>query len=183
MEEFYRHPQMLDGRLNQCKGCKKSYQRKYSASPQGRANDKRKYERNKEKILARNAAYQEKHKERLRVYKQKWQRENAEAISAKQRDWYAENHEKVLARVSQYNQSERGKAAKNRYEANNPEKVKARRVLLQAIRRGKISRGACEVCGNLGQAHHDDYSKPFDVRWLCFRHHREIAHGQVTVSA
>jgi ribosomal protein S27AE len=32
----------------------------------------------------------------------------------------------------------------------------------------------CEVCGNLkAQAHHDDYSKPLQVRWLCQKHHTE----------
>lgn len=32
----------------------------------------------------------------------------------------------------------------------------------------------CEICGNeVAQAHHDDYSKPLDVRWLCTTHHAE----------
>jgi hypothetical protein len=29
------------------------------------------------------------------------------------------------------------------------------------------------------QAHHADYSQPWAVRWLCFKHHRELGHGQI----
>ena len=32
----------------------------------------------------------------------------------------------------------------------------------------------CEICGNPKvDAHHDDYSRPRDVRWLCRAHHRQ----------
>lgn len=43
-----------------------------------------------------------------------------------------------------------------------------------AIRSGKLVRGPCEVCGTSKRvgAHHDDYNKPLDVRWLCGTHHR-----------
>jgi hypothetical protein len=42
------------------------------------------------------------------------------------------------------------------------------------IRRGKMVRQPCEVCGATpAEAHHDDYGKPRDVRWLCPPHHRE----------
>lgn len=58
-----------------------------------------------------------------------------------------------------------------------PEKTKARTMVNRAIRRGKIIRQPCEICGQIAQAHHEDYSKPLDVKWLCFEHHR-IAHGQ-----
>lgn len=51
----------------------------------------------------------------------------------------------------------------------------ARRIavaaLNDAVRSGRITRQACEVCGAPAQAHHDDYAKPLEVRWLCTEHH------------
>lgn len=41
-----------------------------------------------------------------------------------------------------------------------------------AIKKGELVRQPCEVCGAAKtDAHHDDYSKPLDVRWLCRLHH------------
>jgi hypothetical protein len=57
-------------------------------------------------------------------------------------------------------------------------KEKARRMIGNYIRSEEIIRKPCEVCGELkSQAHHEDYRKPLEVRWLCFKHHR-IVHGQ-----
>lgn len=40
------------------------------------------------------------------------------------------------------------------------------------LKRGKLVKQPCEVCGSPeSQMHHDDYSKPLEVRWLCRRHH------------
>ena len=62
----------------------------------------------------------------------------------------------------------------------NPEKVKAHRILREAVRTGKIKRLPCKVCGENRKyrvhAHHDDYSKPLSVKWLCGVHHK-IAHS------
>ena len=45
-------------------------------------------------------------------------------------------------------------------------------LLNRAGRRGEIQRQPCEVCGAAEvDAHHDDYDKPLEVRWLCRRHH------------
>ena len=59
----------------------------------------------------------------------------------------------------------------------NPEFRKMKRALAAlnaAVRSGKLKRGSCCVscCGTPNaQAHHEDYSKPFDVIWLCRYHH------------
>ena len=42
-----------------------------------------------------------------------------------------------------------------------------------AIKNGLLTPRPCERCGGWGQAHHDDYSKPLVVRWLCPIHHKE----------
>lgn len=58
-----------------------------------------------------------------------------------------------------------------------------------AIRTFKIKKESCSVCGNKeSYAHHDDYSKPFDVIWLCRTHHGERhrklhSYGDVGVAA
>lgn len=44
----------------------------------------------------------------------------------------------------------------------------------QLIRRGQITRLPCEVCGQKAQAHHPDYTKPREIRWLCRKHHNQV---------
>ena len=50
-----------------------------------------------------------------------------------------------------------------------------RGVTARKIRQGILVRLPCEKCGTNEdvQAHHDDYYKPLDIRWLCRKHHRE----------
>lgn len=63
-----------------------------------------------------------------------------------------------------------------RHRERHPEKEWARHVADRAIVSGKLAKLPCQFkgCGSLDvQAHHDDYSKPLDVIWLCRKHHHE----------
>lgn len=43
-----------------------------------------------------------------------------------------------------------------------------------AIKKGSLVKFPCEICRNkIVDAHHDDYTKPLEVRWLCKKHHAE----------
>ena len=61
-----------------------------------------------------------------------------------------------------------------KYAVQHAERHAARRKVRTAIESGRMSRQPCEVCqqGN-AHAHHDDYSRPLEVRWLCHSHHIE----------
>ena len=52
--------------------------------------------------------------------------------------------------------------------------MSARSYVHVYLKRGKLERKPCEVCGALEvEGHHPDYTKPLDVVWLCHRHHLE----------
>jgi len=76
------------------------------------------------------------------------------------------------------------RVARKRHEERYPEKAAARDAVQREVRAGRITRQPCEVCGiehgtprSDGtkvrvEAHHDQYDRPLDVRWLCGEHHR-----------
>jgi hypothetical protein len=60
------------------------------------------------------------------------------------------------------------------YRAKYPNKYKAHTIVGNAIRDGKLFPEPCCECGNpKANAHHDDYAKPLNVRWLCSACHSQ----------
>ncbi len=53
----------------------------------------------------------------------------------------------------------------------NPQIRYAQHQTTYAIKTGVLIKQPCERCGNKAQAHHEDYSKPLLVKWLCPKHH------------
>lgn len=54
-----------------------------------------------------------------------------------------------------------------------PRQSWAMRKVHSQLKRKALARMPCEVCGDTKvDAHHDDYLKPLEVRWLCRKHHR-----------
>lgn len=63
-----------------------------------------------------------------------------------------------------------------------PTDQRVRTIVTKAIARGRLIRKPCEICGaEKADAHHDDYNKPLEVRWLCPSHHREwhLSHNPI----
>lgn len=49
----------------------------------------------------------------------------------------------------------------------------ARSYLHTYVKRGKVEKKPCRICGSLEvQAHHPNYAQPLLVDWLCIEHHR-----------
>lgn len=103
-------------------------------------------------------------------------RRSSPKVRAKEREYKVANRNKT----SEYSRNFRSRNpgySSNRARVwcdNNPEKRAAHQLTWSAIRSGKLIRQPCEVCGGArAQAHHDDYSKPLSVRWLCQVHHSE----------
>lgn len=58
-----------------------------------------------------------------------------------------------------------------------PEKRAARLILNSYIKIGKVGKSnSCEMCLKKSrvEGHHEDYSKPLEVKWLCKRCHTDI---------
>lgn len=89
---------------------------------------------------------------------------------------YYTHKEKRLAKERKYYNLHKDKANEKslKSKAKYPEKWKARQDLRNAVASGKIKKLPCEVCGDEKvHGHHEDYKKPFQVQWLCVKHHYE----------
>lgn len=154
--EFYRQDTGKDGFKCECIVCCKKYHAQYRVTEQAREANRRAVKR----YLATEHG-QETHR-------------CADAT------WKATEHgQEVCRRASQqYRTTEHGKETirqyHKKYRAENPEKGKARDAVHNEIRRGRLVRQPCGICGKTpADAHHDDYSKPLEVQWLCRKHHKQ----------
>lgn len=88
---------------------------------------------------------------------------------------------KVRERHKRYQKTPAGKASISRHvkkwAGNNPEKRKANIAVGNAVRDGRLKKPTtCTHCLKASRlhGHHEDYSKPLDVVWLCDECHRAL---------
>lgn len=110
----------------------------------------------------------EKRKAYQKKYTVEYYKKNHEKINAYQRKWAKEHN------FSSY------VVARNRLPGNR-EKHLARMKIYYQVKIGKMKKGNCEYanCSNPVEAHHEDYSKPLEVRWVCKKHHELIHHPRI----
>jgi hypothetical protein len=79
--------------------------------------------------------------------------------------------ERKRQRIKENRRRLEGKTKKYIYKK---QKRPAQIVFNAAVKSGKVLKKPCEICGKeKSQGHHEDYSKPLDVVWLCVRHHND----------
>lgn len=93
------------------------------------------------------------------------------------RGWYQKNRERVLKQQRERRTTSSTTRDYDRIrwhtDAVYRKKKMARIMVKQAIKRGKMTRQPCSVCGaEFAEAHHEDYTQPLEVVWLCPTHHR-----------
>ena len=149
--------------------------------------NKRYYQRHRDELLARANIPEEKAKKR--AYDKIYYKRHSEEKKAISREWrqthpeeLEEYQKKYRERKIELNKTPEYKASmaisRKKYIIANPEKHKAHIILNNAIASGKIARKPCEKCGETKtEGHHEDYSKPLEVIWLCRKchcnHHKE----------
>lgn len=123
-----------------------------------------------------------------KIYVAEWQKQNREKRLEQSRSWYARNIDKAremsLEATRKYLATDHGKKKfrerSANWDKNNPEKRRVHDRTMYAVKTGKLERpNQCSRCSKecIPHAHHEDYTKPYDVIWLCSFCHFKLHHG------
>lgn len=138
----------------------------------------------------------EKNREKNRIRLLEYYYKDLEVSRKRGRDYYHKNREYILEKNKRENKTEieieieRERDRKyykskkihfisraKKWKLMNVDKTRAHWKVKYNLSKGKMVRPEnCEICGKKGiiQAHHEDYSKPLEVKWICtFCHRRE----------
>ena len=106
--------------------------------------------------------------ERKRERGRNWARKNRKYLHKYYREWYAKNGR---------NRSVDYLAIITEWHKNHPQAKQAHNIVQKAIYSGELIKPLiCNDCKEERRlhAHHEDYSKPLEVKWLCAScHHKE----------
>lgn len=101
---------------------------------------------------------------------------------------YFKNRTYRLKQVEEYHKTDKGrnvlKKSVKKWIDKNPEKSFCHQAVLIAKRKGLIKESKCQFCGeDKVVAHHEDYTKPLEVTWLCRQHHKDLHRGLIVLQS
>jgi hypothetical protein len=198
VSEFHKDSRSSDGLSKNCKECKKrsdaEYRRKNPEKLRERGAEYRRKNRdeiNRNRVRSRKenlaryrlreAGYRDKNRDKIKAQKSEYQRKNKDAIRGLKREYYQTNREKIMQRDSEYSKTPHAKETRKisgkKRRDENPLIHRAHNEVARALRTGELIKPKkCEGCGKekkLG-GHHEDYTKPLEVDWLCQLCHMRI---------
>lgn len=155
LDAFHRSSKSPTGRQAQCKDCSKASNDAWRAANPGRTIELRKMR--DERNPGRRAEVQK-----------RWAQAHPESLAAGSRR-YSERH------------PDRKREQARQWAILNPTKRWCHRKLNDAIKGGHVIKDtSCQDCGTSSkrlEGHHEDYSKPLEVVWLCKTCHEHRHHG------
>lgn len=112
-----------------------------------------------------------------------YNKKHKKVILERQRLNREKNREKwrLLSLKNFYNRHQQALDYANKFSKLYPLRRKAVNAINNSIRGGKIKRQPCILCGRKGNAHHPDYSMPFQIIWLCPSHHQLLHHKIIKI--
>lgn len=112
---------------------------------------------------------------RRKIVLKKYYDKNKDKIREYEKERYLKDKERIRNVQKIYNGTKEYLVVRKNWRDRNKLQTKAQWAISRAVSRKKIKRMPCEICGEINtQAHHDDYTKPLEVRWLCRLHHMEF---------
>jgi len=129
-----------------------------------------KYYNDREHNVEKSKKWYQKNKEYKLDYDKEYYKKNKIVIDEKKREYRKKNPDKYLEML-------------HRNRAKNPEGDRARHILNYHVEKGEIAK-AC-ICETNGcnrtdlHGHHDDYSQPLNVRWVCPKHHHDLHRNEL----
>lgn len=131
------------------------------------------------KLLTETVKKRKRNRERENFLRRERYQMNKEKELAQQKEWVKNNREKSRIIKKKYEENHKEKIADKTksYRRENPDKYHAHILLGSAVRYGKIRKPKkCSICGEGGiiSGHHEDYSKPLDVIWVCPLCHKNL---------
>lgn len=118
-------------------------------------------------------------KECVKARARQYREDNLEKVQEYDRQRGALPHRKAANRAREHRYTKR--MASQKWRTKNPQKWAAHIALNNAVKRGEITKPTkCDECARdyRVHGHHDDYSKPLEVRWLCpvchAAHHKKL---------
>lgn len=119
----------------------------------------------KECVKSRVKLHREKNIERVRKYDRNRPNHKERVQKTLERERQKKKDPEYRAKIA---------AQKREWQRKNAEKRAAHVLLNNAVRDGRVKKLPCVVCGSeLSEGHHEDYTKPLEVVWLCRKHHAE----------
>ena len=110
------------------------------------------------------------------LHQRNYKRRHPDRVRESQRRYVLSNQEKIASYLKEYKRTHT--IHMTNYRKRYPEKRVAQRAVQWLVSSGKITKPtACPNChmdtpSNLMHGHHEDYSKPLDVIWMCHACHR-----------